>query len=134
MALGIVISARSASLRSRFGNPTVTRREGGRAVRLSGLRVRSEFVQAVAVAFNGEVETPCGGDARLPQIVAAAVLLGAKRWVVEVLKQECRLLVERPLDRERRFLIAASEMRREGELHHRTRFVGFGPAELFARL
>jgi hypothetical protein len=25
-------------------------------------------------------------------------------------------------------------MRREGELHHRTRFVGFGPAELFARL
>jgi hypothetical protein len=37
--------------------------------------------------------------------------------MVEILKQERSLFVERPLDRERRFPVAAREARREGELH-----------------
>src|ERR1035441_524720 len=62
------------------------------------LRVRDDVHDQVLVIPDEEIEAPILVDARLPEALTLIVLLGAKRGVMEILKQQPRLLVESTLD------------------------------------
>ena len=70
-----------------------------------------DFLQAVNIVFNLEVEPPGTGDAGLPEVLRFVVLLGVKGRVTDVFEQQQRLLVKGLLDFERSLLVTPLEVR-----------------------
>jgi len=68
-------------------------------------------------ALDGEVETPGIVHTRLPYIARDTVFLGTEGGVMEILKQERRLFVERSLNGCGGLAAAALKVRREIERH-----------------
>jgi hypothetical protein len=65
------------------------------------LRVRSDVLNVVRVAFDREIEPPIPAGPSLPDVLGCVVLFGAQRGVVEVLVQQTGLLQNGPLNTRR---------------------------------
>jgi hypothetical protein len=65
---------------------------------LSLFRMRDDVHDQIPVTLDEEVKAPILVDACLPEAPALVVFLGTERWMVEILEQQQRLLVEGALD------------------------------------
>ena len=73
-----------------------------------------DIFHEVDIAHDLEIETPRVVHASLPEIAGFIVLLRVERWVMQILDQKRRLLVESFLHRRGRFGIASGKMPRGG--------------------
>ena len=83
--------------------------------------MRDDVHDQVPIILDKEIKAPILVDARLPQAPALVVFLGAERWVVEVLDQQQRLLVEGTLDLLGCLGVIPLEVGRAEKLHHAER-------------
>jgi len=72
--------------------------------------MRDDVHDQIPVILDEKIKAPILVDARLPEAQALVLLLGAKRRVVEILKQQRRLLVEGTLDLLRRLGVVPFEV------------------------
>src|ERR1035438_6417672 len=85
------------------------------------LRMRDDVHDQIPVTLDEEIKAPILVDARLPEAPALVVFLGAERWMVEILQQQQRLLVEGALDLLGRFGVVPLEVGRAEKFHHAER-------------
>ena len=85
--------------------------------------MRDDVHDQVAIILDEEIKSPILVDARLPEPPALVVFLGAERWMVKILEQQQRLLVEGTLDLLGRFGVVPLEVGRAEKFHHAERLV-----------
>src|SRR5439155_2187913 len=81
------------------------------------LWMRNDVAKNVAVAFDGEIETPSSGDASLPDALRLVVLLRSQRRMPQVLDEEFRLLIECSLDVRGSVCVVFSKTLRKVKVH-----------------
>src|SRR5713101_6653547 len=85
--------------------------------------MRNNIHEIVNIVADQEIKAPALVHARLPEIPALVILLGSQGWMVQVLKQKRRLLVEGALDLLRCFGVASLKADDAYEPHHAERLV-----------
>lgn len=85
--------------------------------------MRNDVHDQIPVSLDEEIKAPILVDARLPQPSTFFVFLGAERWMVEILDQQQRLLIEGTLDLLGCLGVVPLEVRRAEKLHHAERLV-----------
>src|SRR5258708_27969292 len=69
-----------------------------------------DVVKVIHVGLDREIEAPCIVHPCLPHVARDTVLLGAKGRMTDIVKEECRLFVERLLNGCGSFAVAAGKM------------------------
>src|SRR6266567_2219535 len=87
------------------------------------LRMRDDVHDQIPVTLDEEIKAPILVDARLPEPPALVVFLGAERWMVEILEQQQRLLVEGTLDLLGCLGVVPLEVGSAEKFHHAERLV-----------
>src|SRR5664279_1845481 len=86
-------------------------------------RVRDDVHDQIPVILDEEIKAPILVDAGLPEAPALVVFLGAERWMVEILEQKQRLLIERTFDLLGSLGVVPLEVGRAEKFHHAERLV-----------
>src|ERR1039458_7312369 len=85
--------------------------------------MRDDVHDQIPIILDEEIKAPILVDARLPESPALVVFLGAERWVVEILEQQKRLLVEGALDLMGCLGVVPLEVGSAEKFHHAERLV-----------